>query len=79
MFTRAFALDAAERAVKTFAQALVAVFVAGVTIMSVPWGDALAVAATAALVSGLTSVSSAELGQRGTASAVYTGRHRAEG
>lgn len=79
MFTRAFWIDATERAIKTFAQALVAVFVAGVTILSVPWLDALAVAATAALVSVLTSVASLELGQSGTASATgYVGRHRAE-
>lgn len=79
MFTAPFWVDAGERALRTFAQALVSVFVAGVTILSVPWADALAVAATAALVSVLTSVASVDLGQRGTASAVdYTGRHRLE-
>lgn len=51
--------DAAERALKTAAQSVLAVFVAGVTIMSVDWVDTLAIGATAALVSVLTSVASA--------------------
>lgn len=53
----------AERAVKTFAQALVAVFAAGVTVLDVDWGQALAIAGTAALLSVLTSVGSLKLGQ----------------
>ena len=59
MRSKQFWQDTAERAVKTFAQALLGVFVAGVTIMSVSWVDALAVGATAALVSVLTAVASA--------------------
>ena len=51
---------AAERAVKTFAQALVALFVAGVTVLTIDWQQGLAVAGTAALV--LTSVASLRLG-----------------
>lgn len=51
--------DAAERALKTAAQSVLAVFVAGVTIMTVDWVDTLAIGATAALVSVLTSVASA--------------------
>lgn len=51
--------DAAERALKTAAQSVLAVFVAGVTILSVDWVDTLAIGATAALVSVLTSVASA--------------------
>lgn len=52
-----------ERAVKTFAQALVAVFAAGVTVLDVDWGQALAVAGTAALLSVLTSIASIKLGK----------------
>jgi ABC-type lipoprotein release transport system permease subunit len=60
MFTKSFWLDAAERAVKTFAQALLAVFlVAGTTVLNADWEQAFAVAGTAVLVSLLTSVVSA--------------------
>ena len=57
-----FWVAAGERAVKTFAQALVAVFAAGVTILDVDWQQALAVSVTAAVVSVLTSVASVRLG-----------------
>ena len=57
-----FWLAAAERAIKTFAQALVALFVAGVTVLTIDWQQGLAVAGTAALVSLLTSVASLRLG-----------------
>ena len=59
---RLFWIAVTERAVKTFAQALVALFVAGVTVLSIDWQQALAVAGTAAVVSVLTSVASANLG-----------------
>lgn len=62
IFSRAFVLAAAERAVKTFAQALVAVLAAGVTILEIDWVQALAVAGTAALLSVLTSVASNNFG-----------------
>ena len=79
MLSRAFLKDLAERAIKTAAQALLAVFVAGVTIMSVDWVDALAITGTAALVSALTSIASAGVGSKGTASLVSEpGKHRAE-
>lgn len=60
MLSKEFWQDAAERAVKTFAQALLAVFlVSGVTVLNVDWGSALSVAGTATLVSFLTSLGSA--------------------
>lgn len=58
-----FWIAAGERAVKTFAQSLVALFAAGVTILNIDWQQGLAVAATAAVVSLLTSVASVRLGQ----------------
>lgn len=55
--------DAAERAVKTFAQTLVALLGAGaVDIIHIDWGARLSVAAGAALVSVLTSIASAGSG-----------------
>ena len=58
-----FWIAAGERAVKTFAQSLVALFAAGVTILNIDWQQGLAMAATAAVVSVLTSVASVRLGQ----------------
>ena len=58
-----FWIAAGERALKTFAQSLVALFAAGVTILNIDWQQGLAVAATAAVVSVLTSVASVHLGQ----------------
>jgi len=52
-----------ERAVKTFCQAMVAVFAAGLTVLEVDWGQALAISGTAALLSVLTSVASINLGK----------------
>lgn len=77
MYNSLFWKDTTERAVKTLAQALVAVFVAGVTILSVDWVDALAIAGTATLVSVLTSIASAGVGNTSSASLVdKPGRHR---
>ena len=83
MRSKQFWQDTTERAVKTFAQALLGVFVAGVTIMSVSWVDALAVGATAALVSVLTSVASSGAKNPESASLVapkpdHVGEHRAQ-
>ncbi|RRD03239.1 holin [Arachnia propionica] len=61
IWTRAFWMGATERAVKTVAQALVAVVgVAGIGILDVNWGSALSVAAAAGLASLLTSIGSAD-------------------
>lgn len=66
MWTKQFGLAILERALKTFAQALVAVFAAGsVTVLDVDWTQALAVSGTAALISILTSVVSANIGNYG--------------
>lgn len=63
MFTRAFALAAAERAVKTFAQALLALIGTDlVAVTDLDWPQMLSVAGTAAVVSVLTSVVSSGLG-----------------
>jgi hypothetical protein len=58
-----FWIASAERSIKTFAQALVALI--GTTAMSVidlDWAQMLGVSATAAIVSLLTSIASANLG-----------------
>lgn len=57
MFTLAFWQGAFERAVKTFAQSLIAVLgVSGLTLGTAPWGTALGTAGLAALLSVLTSL-----------------------
>lgn len=66
MFTVAFWKAAAERALKTVAQALIAVLAVGqTTILTVDWQQALAVAGTAGLLSILSSVASGSLGNYG--------------
>lgn len=61
IFTIAFFKGLGERAIKTFAQALVAIIGAGtVGILDVNWTEALSVAALAALVSALTSIGNAD-------------------
>lgn len=61
LWTTAFWAGAAERAIKTFAQSLVAVLgVAGTGLLTVDWVSTLSVAGAAALASLLTSIGSAE-------------------
>jgi TRAP-type C4-dicarboxylate transport system permease small subunit len=62
IFSVEFLHAAGERAVKTFAQALVAVFAAGVTVLDIDWVQAVAIAGTAALLSILTSIASNNVG-----------------
>jgi hypothetical protein len=63
MFDVRFWMATLERALKTLAQALVALIGANaVSVMDLDWGQMLGVSATAALVSILTSVISAPLG-----------------
>lgn len=69
--TKKFGLDALERAVKTFAQSLLALIGAGlVNVVLLDWTDMLGISATAALVSVLTSFVSLPVGDNGTASVV---------
>lgn len=71
IFNKVFLLDSVERAVKTFAQVLLALFLTGKTdVLTVNWKEALAAAGTAVLVSFLTSVLSAGVGDKESASLV---------
>lgn len=66
MFTATFWRSAAERAIKTLAQSLIAILAVGQTnILTVDWTQALAVAATATLLSVLTSIASGGVGNFG--------------
>lgn len=76
IFSKAFWLGATERALKTFAQSLVAALVVGVGVLDIDWVGALSVAAAATLASLLTSVANADF----TAGVVEpTNTHRADG
>jgi hypothetical protein len=81
MFTRAFWSDAAERAIKTFAQTLLATFGAGaLDVLHADWGNALALGGGAAVLSVLTSVVSSTVHDPESASLIeQTGRHAAPG
>ena len=66
MMTKRFWVAVAERAVKTFAQALAAVLgAAQVGVLDADWVGALSTAVMAAVLSALSSVASAELGAPG--------------
>lgn len=77
MFTRAFWLDAAERAAKTAAQVLVGLLVGSATgLLGLDLLSTASTVGTAVLVSVLTSVISVGVGDKGTASLVpLAGRH----
>ncbi|APT92684.1 holin [Corynebacterium phocae] len=79
MRTKNFWLDTLERAVKTFAQALIAVIAVGTPIYEIDWLPGLGIAATATAVSVLTSIASAGAGAPDSASLVGGGRHRQVG
>lgn len=70
MLTQAFWIGLVDRAVKSFAQSLVVLWGAdaGFNVLHVSWPGALGVAAGAALLSALTSLASAPLGETGTTS-----------
>ncbi|PLW03994.1 holin [Corynebacterium ulcerans] len=70
MLSKEFWKDLAERAIKTFAQALLAVLAVGVPIWDLDWASAMGIAATATLISALSSVASIRVGVQGTASVV---------
>lgn len=71
MFSKLFWKDSLERAVKTFAQVLLALFAGNqVDIVNVDWGQAFSVAGTAVLVSFLTSIVSSKVGDSDSASLV---------
>ena len=71
MWTTRFWKDAVERALKTFAQTLIALLgVGGFGIIDAPWLSSLSVAGLAALLSVLSSVASATVGEQGSASLV---------
>ena len=77
--TREFRRGAGERAVKTFAQALLAILGTGaVGILDVDWVGALSAAALATLVSLLTSISQPEF-TAGAPADEYQGKHEAPG
>ena len=64
MFDKRFWIAAAERAVKTFAQTLVALIGTGaVGIMDLDWAQMIGVSLTATLLSVLTSIGSANFGK----------------
>lgn len=66
MYDIRFWKAAGERAVKTLAQTLVALIGANaVSIMELDWGQMLGVAATATVLSFLTSIASAQFGPTG--------------
>lgn len=62
MFTKTFLKDTVERAVKTFAQSLVASLAVGTGLLDVDWLNALSIAGLATIISVLTSVGSGYVG-----------------
>jgi hypothetical protein len=74
MFGRYFWRSTGERALKTFAQALLALLSSGqLGLLDVDWAPALSAAALASLLSVLSSVASAGTGVVGSPSLLSTG------
>ena len=73
LWTRDFWEATAERAVRTFAQSLLATLgVAGVGVVDADWGQALSVGAMAAVLSVLTSVAASRVDPVGPSLSVET-------
>jgi cell division GTPase FtsZ len=71
MFTKAFWKDAAERAIKTFAQVFVASGIGmGTGLFEADWLAGFSLSLSAAVISVLTSVASAGVREKGTASLI---------
>jgi hypothetical protein len=60
IWTKQFWKGAAERAIKTFAQALGAILIVGTPIFEIDFGQGLGIAATATVLSLLTSIGNPE-------------------
>jgi hypothetical protein len=79
LWTRGFWFDTAERCTKTAAQSLIATLALGTGLLDVDWTASVSVAALATVLSLLTSVASAGVGDPRTASLVTVvspaGRH----
>jgi hypothetical protein len=71
MFTKLFALTALERAIRTAAQSLLALWATDISgVLEVDWMQAASVAALAALTSILMSIVATGVADKGTASFV---------
>ena len=71
MFTKLFALTALERAIRTAAQALLALWATDISgVLAVDWLQAASVAALAALTSVLMSIVATGVADKGTTSFV---------
>lgn len=76
MWTLDFWKDTVERSVKTAAQTIVGLLVAGATILTIDWAQAAAVTGTAMLASVLTSLISTGVGDHESPSLVDGGKWR---
>ena len=71
MWTKAFWMDATERAIKTFAQVILALGVAGaLDAFAVDWMTVLGIGLGGVLLSYASSITTAEIRKSGTASLV---------
>lgn len=76
MKTGKFWSDATERAIKTFAQAAVAVLALSAGLIDVSWLAAFSTAGLAGLISFLTSIGSATVGDHESASLVVATKEK---